>query len=102
MAKILHCFEYKFTITRMEIGYFCAQTNRLLFLREKYLQYNGELCGTSFLPLRSPRVLRGNGSTVLHIVLCWMVLEGFENINQPPGSILPDLNAHIDMVGPQI
>jgi hypothetical protein len=31
-----------------------------------------------------------------------MVPAGFENITQPPGTILPDLNAHIDMVRSQI
>jgi hypothetical protein len=28
-----------------------------------------------------------------------MVPAGFEKFTQPPGTILPDLNAHIDMVG---
>jgi hypothetical protein len=31
-----------------------------------------------------------------------MVFDGFENITQPPGTILPDLNAHIDMIGSQV
>ena len=31
-----------------------------------------------------------------------MVIAGFENITQPPGTIFPDLNAHIDMVRSQI
>ena len=61
----------------------------------------GTVC-TLFQPLQSPRVLRGNKSTESHIVLCWMVLESFENITQSPGTILPDLNTHIDMVRFQI
>jgi hypothetical protein len=31
-----------------------------------------------------------------------MVFDGFENITQSPGTILPDLNTHIDMVRSQI
>jgi hypothetical protein len=31
-----------------------------------------------------------------------MVFSGFEKFTQPPGTILPDFNAHIDMVGSQV
>jgi len=31
-----------------------------------------------------------------------MVPAGFEKFTQPPGTILSDLNAHIDMVGSQV
>ena len=97
--SIILCWLGKLFDRAIVTRLFFDANKSLAFFCDKYRHCGGEWCGTSFFPLQSPRVLRGNSVPGCNIVPSRRLLCQVNNLAQPPGSIIPNFDTHVDMVG---